>query len=81
VCLWRIVKRVVTNRGTTRPDMTDDCPERFDLKFLWYVATWRLGPGPRTDAKLAPYADKVIRLTSPSALDRWLASLPTVTDV
>jgi len=76
LCLWRIFGRVVSHRGRTRPDMTEGCPERFDFNFFWYVATWRLGPGPRTEAKLRPHADKVIRLTSPAALDRWLAGLP-----
>ena len=76
LCLWRIVKRVVTMRGRTRPDMTEDCPERLDLEFLWYVATWRLGPGPRTDRALAAHRAKVIHLTSPRSVERWLASLP-----
>ena len=72
LCLWRIVKRVVTHRGRTRADMTEDCPERLDLAFLWYVATWRLGPGPRTDAKLRGHEHKLVRLHSPKELARWL---------
>lgn len=72
LCLWRIVKRVVTHRGRTRADMTEDCPERFDLAFLWYVATWRLGPGPRTEDKLRGHEQKLVRLRSPKELARWL---------
>ncbi len=37
VCLWRIVKRVVTNLGKVRADMAKGCPERFDWEFLKYV--------------------------------------------
>ncbi len=75
LCLWRIIKRVIVHRGRTRADMTDECPERFDPAFLWYVATWRLGPGPRTQAKLRGHEDKVVRLTTPKALAEWLESV------
>ncbi len=36
---WRILKRVITGWGRTRPDMTEGCPERFDAEFFRYV--WR----------------------------------------
>ena len=36
-CLWGVIKRVVTNYGTTRPDMGDNCPERIDWAFLKWV--------------------------------------------
>lgn len=73
LCLRRLVKRIAFHRGEARPDMTEGCPERFDLGFFFYVATWNLGPGPRLDAKLAPHEDKVIRLKSPKGLEAWLA--------
>lgn len=41
-CLWRITKRIIKYRGTVRPDMTEDCRERFDLEFYLYVATYNL---------------------------------------
>lgn len=41
VCLWGVIKRVITNYGVTRPDMGQDCPERFDWEFLKFVATFR----------------------------------------
>ncbi len=37
-CFYRVLKRVITNYGQVRPDMAEDCPERFDLEFLIYVA-------------------------------------------
>ena len=30
VCLWGITRRVLKNRGKTRPDMGGNCPEHFD---------------------------------------------------
>ncbi len=42
LCLWRVIKRIWTYRGKTRPDMTEGCPERLDFEFLHYVATFNL---------------------------------------
>lgn len=39
ICLWRVIKRILKNHGTTRSDMGNDCPERFDISFLKFV--WR----------------------------------------
>jgi adenylate kinase family enzyme len=75
LCVARLLKRIWTHRGRTRPDMTDGCPERFDLGFLFYLIQWNSGPRPRTEAKLEGYEEKVIRLRSPAELDRWMDSL------
>lgn len=71
LCLWRLVKRIITHRGRSRPDMPEGCPERFDAAFLWYVMNWNSGPGPRTEVKLAAWRGTLIRLTSPRALADW----------
>jgi adenylate kinase family enzyme len=71
LCLARLIRRVATHRGQSRPDMPEGCPERFDLAFFWYVMTWKSGPRVRTEAHIAPYADKVIRLCNPRALALW----------
>lgn len=41
VCLYGVVKRVLTSRGTVRPDMCEGCPERFDWDFLKWIWKWR----------------------------------------
>jgi adenylate kinase family enzyme len=71
LCLRRLIKRIVTLRGQSRPDMPEGCPERFDAAFFWYVMNWNTGPRVRTEAHIAPYVDTVIRLRSPSALAEW----------
>lgn len=76
LCFWRMLRRVWHYRGTVRPDMTEGCPERFDLKFMWYLANWSRGPRQRTEAKLAGHEHKVVRLRSPQALAQWLDTLP-----
>ncbi|NBB24908.1 topology modulation protein [Porphyrobacter sp. SLTP] len=71
LCLARLIRRIVTHRGRSRPDMPEGCPERFDAAFFWYVMNWNIGPRVRTEAKLAGYSGKVIRLRSPAALTEW----------
>ena len=41
-CLWRVLRRTHHYHGSPRPDMPDGCPERYDLEFLHYVATFNL---------------------------------------
>ncbi len=36
-CLLGVLKRVITNCGTVRPDMGEGCAERFDMEFLKWV--------------------------------------------
>lgn len=76
LCFARLLCRIWTYRGRTRPDMTKDCPERFDLKFLIYLMRWNSGPRLRMEAKLKGHEDKIIRLRSPDELENWLDSLP-----
>lgn len=37
VCLWRVLKRWLTYRGSSRPDMAEDCEEKVDWEFLRWV--------------------------------------------
>ncbi len=75
LCVARLFRRITTYRGTTRPDMTEDYPERFDVAFLWYLLRWNSGPRPRTEAALKGHEAKVVRLKTPEALDRWRDTL------
>lgn len=71
LCLWRLIRRIVTHRGRSRPDMPEGCPERFDAAFFWYVMNWNSGPRVRSEAKLAGYTGNLVRLTSPAMLAQW----------
>lgn len=75
LCFARLMRRIWTYRGRARPDMTDGCPERFDLPFLWYLLCWNSGPKLRLEARIRGYEAKVIRLKSPEALDQWMQAL------
>lgn len=37
ICIYQILKRVRKYNGTTRPDMHDECPEKFDFSFIKWV--------------------------------------------
>lgn len=76
LCVTRLFRRIWTYRGRTRPDMTEGCPERFDLGFLFYLIRWNSGPRLRMEAKLKGHDDKIIRFRSPHELENWLDSLP-----
>lgn len=76
LCVGRLLRRIWTYRGQTRPDMTEGCPERFDLGFLFYLIRWNSGPRLRMEAKLLGHEDKIIRLNSPGELENWMDSLP-----
>lgn len=76
LCVARLLRRIWIYRGRTRPDMTEDCPERFDLGFLFYLMRWNSGPRLRMEAKLKGHEDKIIRLRSPDEMENWLDSFP-----
>jgi adenylate kinase family enzyme len=78
LCVTRLLTRIWIYRGRTRPDMTEGCPERFDLEFLLYLMRWNSGPRLRTEARLKGHESKVIRLRSPDELRHWMDSLPAV---
>ena len=52
LCLWRVLKRVIQYNGTTRPDMTEGCPERWDIGFLWYILMFKHRIGRRDLKKI-----------------------------
>ncbi|MXO59642.1 topology modulation protein [Altererythrobacter salegens] len=75
LCLARILKRFRQYLGRTRPEMTEGCPERLDPLFLWYVMRWNAHSRPRIEERIAPFADKVVRLKSPREAKEWLARI------
>lgn len=75
LCLWRVVFRVATMHGRTRPDMAEGCHERFDPAFLAYVARFRSEWRERNRVALSGFRGQVLRFTKPSQARAWLDSL------
>lgn len=74
LCITRLLRRIWTYRGRTRPDMTEGCPERFDLEFMIYLMRWNSGPRLRLESQLKGHEEKIIRFGSPDELKCWMAS-------
>jgi adenylate kinase family enzyme len=78
LCVARLLRRIWIYRGRSRPDMTEGCPERLDIAFLFYLIRWNSGPKLRTEAKLEGHESKIIRLKSPAETQRWSDSLSQI---
>lgn len=73
VCLWGVVTRVIKYHGKTRPDMGDNCPERFDLEFLKFVWQFKTKHRKRYLEMLANAKDKkVVILKNRRQVKRFL---------
>ena len=74
LCLWRVVKRIATLRGTVRPDAAPGCAERLDWSFLAYVLAFRSAKTPALERRLSKFDGTVIRFRHPAEAEAFLAS-------
>ncbi|MCL4425436.1 MAG: DNA topology modulation protein [Firmicutes bacterium] len=74
LCLWRVVKRRFQYAWQRRPDMAEGCREKIDWEFLRWVWKFPLDERPGLVKKLAGLSGekKIIRLTSPAQVERFL---------
>ncbi|MDY8107905.1 hypothetical protein U0C82_01915 [Fulvimarina sp. 2208YS6-2-32] len=74
--LWitfpRIIRRLVRNYGTVRPDMADGCPERFDMEFLRWAWTFPQHSRPRQEIEFEAFGKMKYRLASKRDISRFL---------
>lgn len=86
-CLFRAMKRRLQYQGKTRPDLAEECPEKFDIEFAW----WILAEG-RNAERVQKYnrvaeknPGKIIELRSPGDVKSFLkgfeALQPTAKDL
>ena len=75
LCLWRLIKRVWTFHGRSRPDVAADCPERFDITFLFYVLMFRTNKTPRNEALLSRFNGTIHRFRRPAEAETWLKTI------
>ncbi len=76
VCLWRSIKRILHHWRRVRPGGPAGCPERFDIKFLWYVITFNRLYRPKIIALLHKRRvdSELIIFKSRKKVERWLKS-------
>ncbi len=76
-CLYRVIKRWLTNWGKTRPDMGEGCTEKVDWAFVRWVL--RDGRSPairqRRRALREQYPEKYVLLTRQKDVDRFLREM------
>ncbi|QDK83188.1 DNA topology modulation protein [Spirosoma sp. KCTC 42546] len=77
LCLWRIIKRLVTYQGRVRPDMAPGCPERWSWDFLHWIWTFRQTQRAQILAKIDQYAPgrTVLIFKKPVEVNQFLHQL------
>lgn len=86
VPLWRrlvrVVRRTLAGYGRSRPDLPENCPERFDAEFYWFI--WRTRhTSRRRMAELvatAPPGKTVITLSTLAEVRAYLADIRRALD-
>jgi adenylate kinase family enzyme len=76
-CLWRVVKRVVRERGHSRPDLPPGCSEGLGLSELRWIWSYPSEDLPRVLAILDRLDERVAvhHLRSGSAVERFVHAL------
>lgn len=77
VCYFRVLKRVIKNRGKTRADMTEGCNERFDPSFMKYIRTFKRTKLPNLYKRLSEANVTVTEIKSDKELNKFLQSIET----
>ena len=72
-CFARAYRRYKTYKNTTRPDMAEGCPEKFDRQFaLWILWNGRSQKALRRYRRIrTAYGEKVIIIQNQRQLDRF----------
>ena len=75
VCLFRALRRILTWRGRTRPDMAADCPERLDGEFVRWIWEFHRTQRPQVLELLDGWTGELRVFRSPKGCARFLANL------
>ena len=74
-CVARVLKRVWSHAGRTRPDMGAGCPEKFDWEFMDFVWHWFESSRARLLSRLdaMPHDKRLIVLRTPREVEEFVA--------
>ena len=75
VCLFRALRRILSWRGRTRPDMAADCPERLDGEFVRWIWEFHRTQRPQVLELLDGWTGEKHVFRSPKDCARFLAKL------
>jgi len=76
LCVWRVLRRLVSRYGTVREDLPEGCPEQFDWTFLKFVLGFNRTHRPQMLAAYEAFPGTKAILRSPSEVRRYLESVP-----
>ena len=74
VCMWRVIKRLFLNWNQNRPELADECRERFNLAFLLWVWGYPRRTRPKVLAMLSEHSKdkKIVILRSQRDVEEFL---------
>lgn len=72
LCVYRACKRAWINRGTTRSDMGEGCPEKIDWEFVRWIWRFRKDARPDILIELEKCHADVLSFKSPRELEQWI---------
>lgn len=77
VCVYRVLKRVASSYGKTRPDMAEKCAEQFDWEFIKWIWDFENRSKPKMERLLEQFKDEktIIRLKSKREVEKFFAEL------
>ena len=73
--LWRVIRRWLTDRGRTRPDLPEGWPEQLDWPSLKWIWTFERRVRPVAEWALAAYATPVVHLNGDREIAGFLDGL------
>jgi adenylate kinase family enzyme len=73
--LWRVIRRWLTYRGRTRPDLPEGWPEQLDWPSLKWIWTFERRVRPAAERALAAYATPVVHLKGDRDIAAFLDGL------
>jgi adenylate kinase family enzyme len=77
ICLWRVLKRLLMNWNRIRPDMADECRERFNLSLMLWIWGYPRRTRPKVLAMLNEHSQrkKIVLLRSQREVEEFLAGV------
>jgi adenylate kinase family enzyme len=77
ICVYRILKRVVTYKKGSRPDIPEGCDEKFDWDFVKIVWSYPTHSKPKVEVLLKNLASEktIIRLKSNKEIESFFSEL------
>jgi adenylate kinase family enzyme len=79
-CVYRILKRVVTYKKGSRPDIPEGCDEKFDWEFVKIVWSYPTRSKPKVEALLRQFEAEItiVRLKSKKEIESFLTESESV---